>query len=85
VCDTTLLLDECLATFGRNIENRAPNYTASLQRTPKFSTLYLFGHCTITFDKLTFRFLHTKYLEKRMIKTDNNVSHFGPFVLNDAS
>jgi hypothetical protein len=44
VCNTTPSLDECLATFGRNIENHAPNYTASLLNTPKLSTICLSGH-----------------------------------------
>ena len=85
VCDTVLSLDGCVATFGRNIQNRAPNYTGSLINTPKFSTLCLSGHCTVTFVTLTFRFLRTKYLEKSMIKTDSNVNHFGLFAVSDAT
>ena len=60
-CDTTLSLDKCLA---RNIGNHAPNYTASLPNTPKSATLCLSGHCTIIFDTLIFRSLHTKHLKK---------------------
>jgi hypothetical protein len=78
-------MDECLATFGRDIENHAPNYTASLLNTPKFSTLCLFGDCTITFDTITFRFLHNKYLGKSMIDTNSKISHFGLFVVSDTT
>jgi len=74
-----------LATFGRNTENHAPNYIASLLNTPEFPTLCLSGNCTITFDTITFRFLHTNHLEKGMIKTNSKISHFGMFVENVAS
>jgi len=79
-------LADIVAIYGRGRELFGPpTYTASLLNTPKFSTICLSEHCTITFVTLTFWFLHTKHLEKEMMKTNSKISQFELFVVNDAS